>query len=142
VQHYGQITKPQTNLLKKNAFQWDEKAQKAFEHLKEAMISAHVLAMPDFLKYFVVETDASGIGIGVVLMQEGHPIAYFSKALSLKHQGLSAYEKELMAVVLTVDKWRPYLLGRHFIIKTDHFSLKYLLGQRLPLHIRANGCQN
>ena len=64
-------------------------------------------------------------------MQEAHPIAYLSKALSPKHQALSTYEKEFMAVVLTVEKWRPYLLERHFVIKTDHFSLKYLLEQKI-----------
>jgi len=91
------------------------------------MVTALILALPNISKTFVVETDTSGLGIGVVLMQEGHPIAYFSKALSSRHQGLSTYEKELMAVVLVVEKWRCYLLGRHFIIKTDHFSLKYLM---------------
>jgi len=93
------------------------------------MISALVLAMPDFSKHFVIETNASGKHIGAVLMQEGHPIAYFSKALAPKHQSLSAYEKELMAMVLAVAKWRPHLLEKHFIIKTNHFSLKYLLEQ-------------
>ena len=78
----------------------------------------------------MVETNGSGVGIGVVLMQESHPTTYFSKALAQKHQALSAYEKELMVVVLAFEKWRPYLLGRHFIIKTDHFSLKYLLEQK------------
>ena len=131
VKHYGQISKPLTDLLKKNAFHWDDTAQQAFEHLKEAMITAPVLALPNFSKTFVIETDASGKGIGAVLMQEGHPIAYFSKALASQHHSLSTYEKELMAVVLAVEHWRPYLLGRHFIIKTDHFSLKYLLGQKL-----------
>jgi len=96
--------------LKKNAFQWDEEAQCAFDQLKRAVISSPVLAMPNFSKPFIVETDASGVGIGAVLMQEGHPIAYFSKALSPKHQGVSAYDKELMALVLTEEKWRPYLL--------------------------------
>ena len=70
-------------------------------------------------------------GIGAVLMQEGHPIAYLSKASSSKHQALSTYEKELIAVVLAIEKWRPYLPRRHLIIKTDHFSLKYILGQKI-----------
>ncbi|GJY77978.1 reverse transcriptase [Tanacetum coccineum] len=90
-----------------------------------------VLALPNFEKEFVEETDASGSGIGVVLHQEGHPIAYLSKALSPKHQALSTYEKEFLAVMMALDKWRGYMLDRHFKIKTDHFSLKYLLDQRL-----------
>ena len=67
------------------------------------------------------------VGFRAVLMQESHPIAYLSKALSPRHQALSAYEKEFMAVVKAVEKWRPYLLGKHFIIKIDNFSLKYLM---------------
>lgn len=103
----------------------------AFETLKQAMTQAPVLALPDFKKAFTVETDASGIGIGAVLQQEGHPIAFLSKTLSPKHQALSTYDKEFLAVPMALDKWRGYLLDKHFKIKTDHFSLKYLLGQRL-----------
>lgn len=64
-------------------------------------------------------------------MQEGHPIAFIGKAVAPKHLGLSTYEKELMAVVYAVKKWGHYLLGRYFIIRTDHFSLKYLLDQKI-----------
>ncbi|GJW61429.1 retrotransposon-related protein [Tanacetum coccineum] len=106
-------------------------AQSAFEELKEAMAQAPVLALPDFNKTFIVETDASGCGIGAVLQQEGHPIAFHSKTLAPKHQSLSTYEKEFLAVLMALKKWRGYLLDRHFKIKTDHFSLKYLMGQRL-----------
>lgn len=94
------------------------------------MTSTPVLALPDYNKPFVLESDASGTGLGVVFMQEGRPIAYWSKSLSAKDQVLSTYKKELMAVVLVL-KWRYYLLGRHFLIKTDHQSLKYLLEQRV-----------
>ena len=93
------------------------------------MVTAPVLALPDFKEEFTIETDASGIGLGVVLMQKGHPIAYIGKALAPRR--LSAYEKELLAVVYAVEKWKPYVIGRYFIIKTDPFSLKYLLEQKI-----------
>lgn len=75
----------------------------------------------------MVETDASGDGIGAVLTQEGKSIASFSQGLSMNDKALSVYERELLALVTTVQKWRPYLLGRHFIIKTNHHYLKFLL---------------
>lgn len=95
------------------------------------MISAPVLRLPDFSLPFIVKTDACGTGIGAVLMQEGHPIAFLSKALSPQNLGLSIYEKELLALVMAITKWRHCLIGNHFIIRTDHQSLKYLLEQRL-----------
>ncbi|GJW36708.1 retrotransposable element Tf2 [Tanacetum coccineum] len=90
-----------------------------------------ILAIPDFTKPFVVETDASGVGIGAMLQQNGHPIAYLSKTLAPKNQTLSTYEKEFLAVMMALEKWRGYLLDSYFIIKTDHYSLKYLLDQRI-----------
>nr|GFA03683.1 retrotransposon-related protein [Tanacetum cinerariifolium] len=92
IKNYAIINKPLTTLLKKNSFTWNPSAQLAFETLKSAMSQALVLALPGFNKPFTVETDASGIGIGVVLQQGGHPIAYLSKSLSPKHQALSTYE--------------------------------------------------
>ena len=95
------------------------------------MITPPVLGLPNFSEDFIIETDASGIGIGVVLMQKGHPLAFISKALSPKHQSLSVYKNELLAIVYAVTKWHHYLSGRHFSIKTDHQSLKHLLQQRI-----------
>ncbi|GKC03170.1 putative mitochondrial protein [Tanacetum coccineum] len=94
IKSYASISRPLTLLLNKNGFQWNKEAQVAFEHLKKAMMSAPVLPLPDFEKEFTVETDASGVGIGAVLIQGDHPIAYLSKTLSAKHQLMSTYEKE------------------------------------------------
>ncbi|XP_052292019.1 uncharacterized protein LOC127900817 [Citrus sinensis] len=131
IKDYRKISRPLTDLLKKDNFLWNHTAEEAFNNLKSAMCTAPVLAMPDFQKTFVLECDASGEGIGVVLSQKGRPISYLSKALSPKNLGLSAYEKEMLAVVFAVQKWRPYLLGKHFKVITDHFSLKYMLEQRI-----------
>ncbi|RVW53188.1 Retrovirus-related Pol polyprotein from transposon 17.6 [Vitis vinifera] len=131
VKDYGKIAKPLTDLLKKDAFHWTEGSNQAFMALKQAMITAPVLALPNFSKEFIIETDASGQGIGAVLMQEGHPIAYISKALSDRFQTLSTYEKEMLAILMAIKKWESYLVDRHFVIKTDHQSLKYLLEQQV-----------
>ena len=92
----------------------------AFKELKKAMTEAPVLALPDFAQDFVAETDASGNGIRAVLMQRSHHVAFISKALSGKHQAMSAYDKEMFAILFAVKKWQHFLRGRHFIIRTDH----------------------
>lgn len=90
-----------------------------------------MLAIPDFAKQFVVETDACDSGVGAVLMQAYHPVAFMSKALGPIHQKLSIYEKEFLALILAVEKWRQYLQPVEFVIKTDHRSLSYLDEQQL-----------
>ena len=117
--------------MKKDAFVWSENTQQAFEKLKVALTTAPVLALPSWDKEFVVETDACDVGIGAVLMQESHPIAYLNNALAPKHKSLLVYEKELLAVVFTIKKWDHYLSNRHFLIKIDHCSLKFFLEQRM-----------
>ncbi|KAL0298874.1 UNVERIFIED_CONTAM: Retrovirus-related Pol polyprotein from transposon.6 [Sesamum radiatum] len=110
---------------------WNEEAEVAFSKLKEVMCSTPVLALPDFTKPFVVETDACGKGIVAVLMQEGRPIAYLSKALTTKNMGLSSYEKEFLALLLVVTKWKHYLQANHFIITMNQKILKHILDQRV-----------
>jgi hypothetical protein len=132
VKNFGIIAKPLTELLKKGqVFAWTFATEQSFQALKSALVSAPVLALPDFNKTFVVETDASNKGIGAVLQQEGHPIAYVSRASGLKSQGLSTYEKESLAILMAVDHWRTYLQPTEFIIQTDQKSLIHLDDQRL-----------
>ncbi|XP_075645153.1 uncharacterized protein LOC142616170 [Castanea sativa] len=128
---YGAIAQPLTDLIKKDGFHWTKKALLAFNELKAAVAQPLVLALPDFSKPFIIECDASRYGLGVVLMQEHRPIAYHSQPLKGKHLHLSTYETKLLALATTVKKGRPYLLGRPFIVKTNHQSLKFLLEQKV-----------
>lgn len=89
-----------------------------------------MLALPDWSPPFVIEIDASRIGLGAILSQNGHPIAFFSQKLDPRAQAKSIYERELMVVVLSVQKWRHYLLGRKLTIISNQKALKFLLEQR------------
>lgn len=108
VQGFGAISL--TSLLRKGVvFVWTSEQKSSFQALKAALISAPVLALPDLQKPFLIETNASDKGIGAVLQQDGHPMAYVSKALGTKNQDLSTYEKECLAILLAVEHWRQYL---------------------------------
>lgn len=136
IRHYGLISRHLTNLLKKGVpFVWTSQAQEAFTQLKLALVNALVLAIPDFSKPFVLETEASEVGFGAILLQDSHLVVYLDKAMCLKNQALSTYEKECMTIILTVEKWRPYLQNAKFIIRTDHKSLLHLTEQRITSRI-------
>lgn len=105
VKGYGAIAGPLTQLLKKNSFHWNEGSEEAFAALKGAMTSPPVLALPNISKEFVIETDASGMVVGSILMQEQHPIAFLSQALKGRQLAWFTYEKEMFTIILAVTKW-------------------------------------
>lgn len=101
---YASIAAPLTTVLTKDSFVWNQSAQIAFDQLKKAISSAPILLLPDFSIPFVLETYASGIGMGTVLSQKGHPIAFFSKTFNTKLLMASAYVQELAAITVAVKK--------------------------------------
>jgi hypothetical protein len=131
VKSYATIASPLTDLLKKEAFKWNAAATQAFDKLKVAITTAPVLALPQFSIPFTIETDASGMGVGAVLSQLGHPIAFFSKKMVPRMQKQSAHTRELFAITEAIAKFRHYLLGHKFIIRTDQKSLRSLMDQAL-----------
>ncbi|XP_019055352.1 PREDICTED: uncharacterized protein LOC109115574 [Nelumbo nucifera] len=131
VQDYGKLARPLTRLLKKGAWGWNPEVEDAFQRLKEVLTSTLVLALLDFSYPFELECDALGAGIGTILSQLGRSIAFFSQALNPANTAKSTYDKELLAVVTAIQRWRQYLLGQQFVVKSDHQSLGYLLKSRI-----------
>ncbi|RDX94989.1 Retrovirus-related Pol polyprotein from transposon 17.6, partial [Mucuna pruriens] len=130
MKNFSSIAAPLNEVVKKDiVFKWDDVLEKAFNLLKDKLTNALVLCLPNFDKAFEIECDASGVGIGVVLMQESKPIAYFSEKLSGAALNYSTYDKELYALVRTLQSWKYYLWAREFIIHSDHQSLKFLKSQ-------------
>ena len=107
-----------------------EDAQKAFKKIKELLCAAPILALPYFSQPFEVECDASGVGIGAVLIQAKRLIAYFSEKLGGARLNYCTYDKEFYAIVRALDHWSHYLRANHFILHSDHESLKYINGQQ------------
>ncbi len=138
IPHFATIARPLFRLLKKHIpFEWAADCQVAQETLQKALTSAPVLRYPDFTKPFVLETDASGIGLGCVLLQEGpnsflHPVAYASRTLQ-KHEGnYTVTEQECLAVHYGLKMFRTYVLGHQCTVITDHEALRWLMTQQNP----------
>lgn len=130
VKDFSSIAAPLTAVVKKSiGFIWEKAQQEAFQTLKYRLTHAPVLVLPDFNKTFEVECDASGIGIGAVLIQEGKPVAYFSEKLGGAALNYPTYDKELYALVRALETWQHYLLSKEFVVHTDHETLKHLRGQ-------------
>ncbi|WVZ75758.1 hypothetical protein U9M48_023790 [Paspalum notatum var. saurae] len=125
IKDFSKTAKPMTSLTKKNAkYSWSPNYEEAFQSLKRSLTTTPVLAQPDITKPFDVYCDASGNGLGCVLMQEGRVVAYASP-------NYPTHDLELAAVVHALKLWRHYLLGNICHIYTDHKSLKYILTTRI-----------
>ena len=122
-------------LLKCNAkYEWTEECHKSLDILKEKMVTALILVFPDWKKPFHVHVDASSIALGIILAQPreggiGHPIAFASRKLSSAKRNYTTTEREGLAMVYALQKFRHYLLGSHFKMFTDHSTLKYLVNK-------------
>lgn len=133
------ISSPLIHLTHKEVpFDWTPECKDAFERLKTILLSeGNVLILPNFEKPFRVECDASKFGVGGVLSQETEdgrwrPVSYFSKHLNKTESGYSASEREMLAIVLSVERFKQYLYGRSFTVLTDHQPLKYMLTAEVP----------
>ncbi|KAJ9527526.1 hypothetical protein QJQ45_025744 [Haematococcus lacustris] len=130
IQGFAKLVEPLTNLTKKDVtWCWDDKCEEAFQGVKHALSNAPVLSLPDFNKEFQVLCDASVTGIGAVLMQDKHPIAYESRRLLPAEVNYTTGEQELLAVVHALKTWRCFLEGVKFRVITDHNPLVYLQTQ-------------
>jgi len=131
IPNFSTVVAPLTSLTKKNArWKWDNEQADAFRDLKNRLISAPVLACPDFLRHFFLQTDASATGLGAVLTQtfeDGERvIAYASRTLNTAERNYSATELECLAIVWGIRRMRSYLEGYTFTVVTDHQALKWL----------------
>ena len=132
IRGFAQIAESLTNLTKKGlpeTIEWNVAAETVFEKLKTTLTSSTVMQNLDPNLTFLVQTDASDVGIGVVLSQKDplgndYPIPYFSKKLLHKERKYAVVEKECYAIKLGVQAFSAYLIGKPFIIQTDHRALQ------------------
>nr|GEU57068.1 putative reverse transcriptase domain-containing protein [Tanacetum cinerariifolium] len=124
IEKLSKIAKPLTVLTQKSkTFDWGEEQEYAFQTLKDKLCNAPVL-------YFVVYYDASGLGLGCVLMQRGKVIAYASRQLKIHEENYTTHKQELGAVVFALKIWRHYLYGKNYVIYMDHKSLQHIFSQK------------
>ena len=136
IRGYAALAKPLTKLTEKHRrFSWGPEEQAAFDRLKAALVSPPVLALPVFSDKsppFVLDVDASGSGLGGCLMQGDRVTAYASRALTKSERQYSVTKRELLAVVWATTHFRQYLIGRRYLLRTDHSALQWLFNMKDP----------
>jgi hypothetical protein len=127
---FSKISKPMTELLvKSKTFEWMPRHEASFQELKKRLTTAPVLTMPDMEKPFLIYYDASGQGLGYVLMQDGHVVTYTSRQLRKHEEKNPTHDLELAAMVHALKIWRHYIIGKRCEVYSDHKSLKYIFTQ-------------
>nr|AAV31273.1 putative polyprotein [Oryza sativa Japonica Group]AAV31377.1 putative polyprotein [Oryza sativa Japonica Group] len=130
IENFSKIARPMTRLLQKEVkYKWTEDCEQSFQELKKRLVTAPVLILPDSRKGFQVYCDASRLGLGCVMMQEGKVVAYASRQLRPHENNYPTHDLELAAVVHALKIWRHYLFGNRTEMYTDHKSLKYIFTQ-------------
>lgn len=137
IHKYAQIARPLQELLKKDSnFVWNEKCEIAFELLKKLLTTAPVLCFPDFTKTFYIIVDASFYAVGAYISNykapNDRPIEYFSKSLNSAQINYATTHKELLAIIMAIERFNHYIWGKHFVVYTDHQALTYLMNQHKP----------
>ncbi|GJZ89273.1 putative reverse transcriptase domain-containing protein [Tanacetum coccineum] len=131
IEGFSKIAKPMTKLTqKKIKFEWSDKAEAAFQLIKQKLCSAPILALPEGNEDFIAYCDASIKGLGAVLMQREKVIAYASRQLKIHEKNYTTHDLELGAVVFALKIWRHYLYGTRCTVFTDHKSLQHILDQK------------
>jgi hypothetical protein len=131
VQNFSSISKSLTRLTEKCVdFEWDNDCEVSFQTLKHKLVNASILSLSKSGKHFTIYTDASHIGLGCVLMQDGKVVAYGSRQLKKHERNYPTHDLELAAVVFALKSWRHYLYGETCDIYTNHKSLKYIFTQK------------
>ena len=137
VRSFSDVARPLHELTEKDqSFEWTKACEESFQQLKDALVSAPVLVYPRTTEPFLLDTDASNVGVGAVLSQvhdgEEKVIAYYSHALSRPERNYCTTRRELLAVVRAIENFHPYLYGRPFTVRTEHASLQWLLTFKNP----------
>ena len=138
IPHCAELMAPLSDQTKKqmpNMLEWNPILEKSFKELKEALAETPILKLPDLNKEFVIQTDASGVGLGCVLLQNhdgvNHPVAYASRKLVDRERRYSVEERECLAIMWGIEKFDRYLFGKQFVIETDHCGLQYMKEGRM-----------
>ncbi|XP_017255857.2 transposon Ty3-I Gag-Pol polyprotein isoform X1 [Daucus carota subsp. sativus] len=131
IRNFSSLVAPITDCIKSvKTLSWTQEAEESFQLIKRKISAAPVLALPDFDKVFEVDCDASKVGIGAVLSQEGRPIAFYSEKLTGSRCHYSTYDAEFYAIIQALKHWEHYLVQREFILNSDHEALKFINSQQ------------